>query len=216
MAEKYITTENLSIKTSEWMKKIERCNVHKWPFHIGDAALLVIDMQRYFLEENAGGFLPAASAIIPNIQKLIEHFRKNKRPILFTHHAHNKDGSDTGILKKWWGDAEPVEGSPESEIIPGIKPAANDVIITKNRYSAFYNTRLEQTLKDLSIKEIVITGVMSNVCCESTTRDAFFRDYMVRFIADATATVSEEMHIATLLNLSYACADICTTDELIL
>ena len=210
----YVTLETLPEKTREWMSLIERQNKHKWPFDIKKAALLVIDMQRYFLEERAHGYTCGGVAVIGNVQKLIEHFRENKRPVIFTRIAYKKDGSDLGIIGKWW-DEMPVDGEPAAEIDPRLNPLPNEQVITKNRYSAFYNTELDAILKKLVIKEVVITGVMTNICCESTARDAFFRDYMVRFVADATGSVKEEMHIGTLLNLAYAFADVCTTEEVL-
>ncbi|MBI2093012.1 MAG: isochorismatase family protein [Deltaproteobacteria bacterium] len=219
MSEPYVTSENLKEKTLKWMEIISRRNIHKWPFDIGNAALLVIDMQKYFLEEREHGYCCGGVAVLENVQKLIAHFRKHKRPIVFTRHAHKKDGSDLGILGKWWSEM-PVDGTKEAEIDPRMAPPAKkgtstEFIITKNRYSAFYNTVLDDILKKFNIKDVVITGVMTNICCESTARDAFFRDYMVRFVADATGSVKEEMHVGTLLNLAYAFADICTTGEIL-
>lgn len=214
----YVTPENLAEKTREWMKAIERRNTHKWPFDIGKAALLVIDMQRYFLEEGYRGYCCGGVAVIGNVQKLIAHFRSKGHPIIFTRIACKKDGSDLGILGRWW-DEMPMDGAPEAEIDPRlfVRPelAEGQYILTKNRYSAFYNTDLDGVLKKLKVSEVVITGVMTNVCCESTARDAFFRDYMVRFVADATGSVKEEMHVGTLLNLAYAFADVCTTEEIL-
>jgi nicotinamidase-related amidase len=226
MSEPYVTNANLKEKTLKWMESISRRNVHKWPFDINNAALLVIDMQRYFLEEREHGYCCGGVAALENVQKLISHFRKHRRQVVFTRHVHKKDGSDLGILGKWWSEM-PVDGTKEAEIDPRVAPSpqpspsrgegegGGEFILTKNRYSAFYNTNLDDILKKLKIKEIVITGVMTNICCESTARDAFFRDYMVRFVADATGSVKEEMHVGTLLNLAYAFADVCTTDEIL-
>ena len=210
----YVTSANLKEKTSEWMKYISHRNIHKWPFDMNKAALLVIDMQRYFLEEGARGYCCGGVAVLSNVTRLIEHFRSKKRPVIYTRHAHKKDGSDLGILGKWWEEM-PVDGTKEAEIDPRVSPLPGETVITKNRYSAFYNTGLFDILKRANVSEIVITGVMTNICCESTARDAFFRDLMVRFVADATGSVKEEMHIGTLLNLAYAFADVCTADELI-
>ncbi len=217
----YVTENDLPEKSREWMKAIERRNIHKWPFDINTAVLLVIDMQRYFLEPRAHGYCPAGAVVIPNIIKLIEHFGEKKRPVIFTRHVHKKDGSDLGILGRWW-DEMPAEGTKEAEIDGRLTPpllkggeGGFEFIISKNRYSAFYNTELDLILKRLGVKEVVITGVMTNICCESTARDAFFRDYMVRFVADATGSVKEEMHVATLINLAYAFADVCLTEALL-
>lgn len=213
MTEPYVTSKTLAAKTKGWMAKISRRNTHKWPFDISRAALLVIDMQRYFLEEREHGYCCGGVAVIPNVQKLIGRFRDKGRQIIFTRHVHKKDGSDLGILGRWWSEM-PVDGTPEAEIDPRIGLKSGDIVLAKNRYSAFFNTNLDGILKSFGVSDVVIAGIMTNICCESTARDAFFRDYMVRFVADATGSVREEMHLGTLLNLAYAFADICTTDEL--
>lgn len=212
----YVTAGSLAAKTKCWMDEIKKRNIHKWPFDINKAVLLVVDMQRYFLEERGHGFACGGVAALSNVQRLMAHFRERKRPVVFTQHVHRKDGSDVGILGKWWEEVGPIEGTPDAEIDPRVRPLEGEIIVRKNRYSAFYHTNLDEILKKMGAREIVIIGVMTNICCESTARDAFFRDYMVRFVADATGTVKEEMHKGTLLNLAYAFADICTTEELIL
>jgi nicotinamidase-related amidase len=74
---------------------------------------------------------------------------------------------------------------------------------------------LETVLRVLKIEDIVITGIMTNMCCESTARDAYYRDYRVFFTADATGSINEEMHIASLLNLSFGFAYITTAGDII-
>ena len=209
-----IKKDNLTLKTKEWLLAIKDKNVHKWPFDMDHAALLVIDMQKYFLNEKAKAFMESGVSIIENVNKLISHFQKAGRPVICTRHAHKKDGTDLGILGKWWKEM-PLDGTTDADIDERIKNNANDILITKHRYSAFYKTNLDEVLQKKNVSEVVVTGVMTNLCCESTARDAFFRDYMVRFVADATASNSERMHVSALSNLAYAFADVCTTDELI-
>jgi len=67
----------------------------------------------------------------------------------------------------------------------------------------------------MKIEDLVISGVMTNMCCESTTRDAYYRDFRVHFLADATGTVTEAMHRASLLNLSFGFARVTTTEQII-
>jgi nicotinamidase-related amidase len=177
-------------------------------------ALMVIDMQVFFCSSGAPAYLPAVDAILPNIKKLIKQFRTWNRPIIFTRHVHRADGSDAGIMKWWWQDMC-VEDTPESEIHLDLTPLPNELIVTKHRYSAFYNTDLEILLRGRGITDLVITGVMTNMCCETTARDAYMRDMKVQFVADATATTNEKMHQASLLNLALGFANITTTNELI-
>ena len=108
-----------------------------------------------------------------------------------------------------------LEGSPESEIHTDLAPAPNEKVIFKHRYSSFYNTDLETVLRCLKIKDLVVSGIMTNLCCESTTRDAYYRDYRVFFLADGTGALNEEMHLATLLNLAFGFAFVTTADAVI-
>jgi nicotinamidase-related amidase len=107
------------------------------------------------------------------------------------------------------------EGSPESEITDDIAPLPGEKVILKHRYSAFYNTDMETVLRCLNIEDLVITGIMTNMCCESTARDAYYRDYRVFFPADATGSINEEMHVASLLNLAFGFAYVTTANEVI-
>jgi isochorismate hydrolase len=108
-----------------------------------------------------------------------------------------------------------IDGTPESEIHDDLRPQKNEKVVHKNRYSAFYNTDLETVLRVLKIEDLVVSGVMTNLCCESTARDAYFRDFRVFFTADGTAAMTEEMHLASLLNLAYGFARITVTRELL-
>ena len=108
-----------------------------------------------------------------------------------------------------------LEGSPESEVHKSIAPLPEEKMIFKHRYSAFYNTDLETVLRCLKIEDLVITGIMTNLCCESTARDAYFRDYRVFFMADGTGSINEEMHQASLLNLSFGFAYVTGCGEII-
>jgi biuret amidohydrolase len=210
----YITPENLSEKTALWLNKIGRFNRHKLVPNTGKAALLVIDMQKHFLEPNSPAFTEGGPAIIPNVKNLIAAFRQANRPVIYTRHVHHPDKIDAGIMG-WWWEGMCVEGTPESEIHDELAPAGREKVIAKHRYSAFYNTDLETVLRCLKIEDLVITGVMTNMCCESTARDAYFRDYRVFFLADATGSICEEMHLASLLNLAYGFAVVTTADEII-
>lgn len=81
-----------------------------------------------------------------------------------------------------------------------------DQVVEKSTYSAFQGTRLEEVLKERRVEEVIVTGVMTNLCCETTARDAFIKGFRVFFSADATATADKELHEATLKNLAYGFA----------
>ena len=99
-------------------------------------------------------------------------------------------------------------------MINSLKLSDTDEIIDKNRYSVFHGTDLDESLKSRRIDELIITGVMTNCCCETTARDAFVKDYRVFFVSDATATVNDELHVASLKNLAFGFAYIISTEQL--
>jgi biuret amidohydrolase len=202
MMQFYVTKDTIEAKAAEWLAQIAPFNQHQMKLKLKHAALLVIDMQEFFLDENSPTFTCGGKAIIPNIQKLITYFRTYKQPVIYTRHVHHPDRIDCGIMG-WWWEGMCIEGSPESEVHIDLKPLPNEKQILKHRYSAFYNTDLETILRCQKIEDLVITGIMSNMCCESTARDAYFRDYRVFFPADATGSIIEEMHLATLLNTAF-------------
>jgi ureidoacrylate peracid hydrolase len=92
-------------------------------------------------------------------------------------------------------------GSWEGDFYGDIHPEPGEPIVTKHRYSAFYNTDLDSILRSHGIRTIVLTGVATNVCVETTAREGFVRDYYVVLVADGTATYSPEDHQATLRNI---------------
>lgn len=212
--EPYVTTSTIKSRTERWLRKIVPYNLHEMKLVAEKTALLVIDMQRFFLEPTSPSFTCGGAAILPALQKLIMAFRKAGRPVIYTRHVHRADGTDAGILG-WWWDAMCIEGTPESEVHADIAPLPEEKVVFKHRYSAFYNTDLETVLRGFQIEDLVITGVMTNLCCETTARDAYLRDYRIFFLADGTGTVSEEMHLASLMNLSFGFAYVTTTDKIL-
>jgi nicotinamidase-related amidase len=165
--------------------------------------LIIIDMQRDFIEP--GGFGDALGndvgllrAIIPNVKALQESFRRYNLPIFQTVEGHLPDLSDcptskrdrgTGSLKI--GDRGPmgrilVLGEPGNGIIPELAPLPNEVIIPKPGKGAFYATELETHLKAQGITHLIITGVTTEVCVQTTMREANDRGYECLLVEDAT------------------------------
>ena len=191
--------------SKDYLQHIEQYNIRQaWPTP-EKAALLVIDMQLYFK--------PIAQPILNNVLSLIDFCRANGIRIFFTRHGHHDPKKDGGMLARWWGDLIQY-GSTEWELLKELGPTPKDTIVDKNRYSAFYGTQLDAELRADEIEDLIICGVMTNCCCETTARDAFMRDYRVFFVADATAAPTEELHIASLKNLAYGFAHIVNTKDL--
>jgi nicotinamidase-related amidase len=210
----YVTTETLDAATARWLERIAPYNTHPMTPHPQKTALLVVDMQKFFLDPESPTFTCGGLAILPRVKKLLGVFRDKGLPVIYTQHVHHPDHLDSGIMG-WWWEGMCIEGSPESEIHPDIAPCPPEKVIPKHRYSAFYNTDLETVLRVLKIEDVVIAGVMTNMCCESTARDAYYRDYRVFFPADGTGSINEEMHLASLFSLAFGFAHVTTVQSLI-
>lgn len=210
----YVTSATLAEKTEDWLEFIRPFNQHEMKLTVEKAALLVVDMQKFFLDPVSPTFTCGGAAILPNLKKLIAAFRIAGRPVIFTCHVHHPAGWDAGIMK-WWWEGMCLEGSEASRVHDEIAPLPSEKVIYKHRYSAFYNTDLETVLRCLGITDLVITGIMTNLCCESTVRDAYFRDYRIFFLADGTGSVNEEMHRASLLNIAFGFAYVTTAQTVI-
>jgi isochorismate hydrolase len=182
---------------------IRENNSHQWVPERGRNAVLLIDLQEYFR-----GII---NPILENIVSLISAVRKKKVPLFFTQHSHDPE-ADHGMLGRWWSDLI-IKGSNDSRLIQELNVKKVDFVIHKNTYSAFYETDLEKKLKDLGVTDLVIGGVMTNLCCETTARDAFVRNFRVFFLADGTSTISEDLHLSTLKNLGYGFATLMRCDQ---
>jgi nicotinamidase-related amidase len=212
--EPYVTSENIHEKKKKWLEHIAPFNTHEMQLKPDKAALLVIDMQLFFLDPLSPSFTCGGLAILPNLVKIINAFRQANRPVIFTRHVHHPDQLDAGIMG-WWWEGMCLEGSPESEIRQELFPKSNEKVIFKHRYSAFYNTDLETVLRCQQVEDIVITGIMTNMCCESTARDGYFRDYRVFFPADGSGSITEEMHVASLINLAFGFSWVTDIDTIV-
>jgi nicotinamidase-related amidase len=203
----------------EWLEAIKPYNSHVMKLRRTKACLLIIDMQNEFLEEDGAIFFHYGAEIVSNVRRLIAACREASIPVVFTGHIHEDPAVDGGMTAEWWPLIKEgrclIKGSRGAEIYSGLRPRKGDKIIWKHRYSAFYNTDLEITLRGMGVTDLIITGVLTNVCCESTARDAFFRDFRVFFLADATASSEPEFHIATLRNVAYAFAYVTTADQML-
>jgi isochorismate hydrolase len=107
-------------------------------------------------------------------------------------------------MANWWSDLIRIE-NPQSGIILDFD-FSNRYVLRKSQYDAFYQTTLDNMLHKKGVSQIVITGVMTHLCCETTARSAFVRGFEVFFIVDGTATYNEDHHMATLRNLSHGFA----------
>ncbi|MBD2428027.1 isochorismatase family cysteine hydrolase [Phormidium sp. FACHB-1136] len=178
-------------------------------------ALIIIDMQRDFLEP--GGFGAALGnevgllrAIVPTVQRLQQAFRERGWLVLQTVEGHRPDLSDCPPSKRQRGNAalkigDPgpmgrilVLGEPGNQIIPELAPTPEETVIEKPGKGAFYNTNLEFLLKTHNISHLIVTGVTTEVCVQSTLREANDRGYECLLVEDATESYFPEFKQATL------------------
>jgi bifunctional isochorismate lyase/aryl carrier protein len=202
--ELYFTPSTIHAKSHEILASIEtsRRGHGAVRFHPARAALLVLDMQAYFLRDTSHAYIPSAAAIIPGVQALIHAFALDQRPVIFTRHTNIP--ANSGQMALWWKNLLEPE-TPDSKIIPELDTTTG-VVLGKHQYDAFYKTDLEQTLRASEVGEVVVTGVMTHLCCETTARSAFMRGFGVFIAVDGTATYTEMFHRASILNLAHGFA----------
>jgi len=195
----------------------------------GHTALLVIDVQREYFDPEGPAFVEHADDILPAVNRLIDAFRAHGLPIVFVQHMNRSDGSDAGRMGDFAGPDDEdsfVEGTPRVELVDGLHVEPGDVRVVKRRYSAFRGTDLESVLRTAATRAVVVCGLMTSFCCETTARDAHGRDYEVLFVADANEGPDLEdqsgrpvrhdwvlRHTVTALGAGFA--EIVTADEVI-
>ncbi len=193
-------------------------------------AVIVVDMQHDFIAPGAALETPMGRALVPTLQRVLQHARDTRMRVIYTAHVHRRDGSDLGLFGEIWqpiGErAALVDGEPGVQVVREVAPLPHEPILKKHRYSAFFGTDLDLILRTEQIDNVVVTGVTTENCCHATARDAMFHGYRVAFLADATGTFdypdlgfgavpAAEVHRVSLAILSASTAHVMTTDEFI-
>lgn len=211
--ELYLTSKSQKEKLDLWDYELSKIKSH-FPYHFSweTAGLLVLDMQNYFIEEDSHAFIPTARSIISNIQTLIDCFTQKKRPVFCTQHFSSEENSN--LLGNWWHNSLDKD-SDAFQLTSLLNFPPNVSIIKKKFYSAFHKTSLESRLNELKVENLVITGVMTHLCCDTTTRDGFMRGYPSFFIIDGTATYTEQLHFGTLCAIHHGFAKCISTEHFI-
>ncbi|MGB9824699.1 MAG: isochorismatase family protein [Candidatus Hydrothermia bacterium] len=185
-------------RLEELMTRLATLKKSSFKFKLNNSCLLVIDMQNYFLSEQSHAYIPAAKSILNNVNTLVNLYESQRLPIVITRHIDNPDFT---LMSRWW-KGRISKGSFDSELIDSLKQR-NAFYLVKSSYDAFYQTELEDILRNFGVERILITGVMTHLCCETTARSAFVRGFEVYFVVDATATYNFEFHRSSLINLSH-------------
>ncbi|MDD5447853.1 MAG: cysteine hydrolase [Actinomycetota bacterium] len=158
-----------------------------------ESALLIVDMVRDFAEAGGSLFVPAAREIIPEIHSLANEARKRGIPVIYVNDSHDSDDRE---FQKW--PPHCIQGTPGGEIVEELKPHEEDHLISKKRFSAFYGTELDNLLRSLGVKRLLITGTVTNICVFVTALEAVMRDYDVVVPSKAVAALTEEEHTFSL------------------
>ena len=211
----YAGQELLKTRTQGWLTTIRAAvapRPHLQP-RLPDCALLVVDMLHYFADPEGRAYLPAATPIVPNIARLIDTWRQLGGLVAFTRHCH-RGPEDLGMLGKFFSDYIRC-GEPESDIIPDLEPRADEPVFRKTTYDAFLGTDLEAYLREHGVTQVLVTGVLTHMCVETSARSAFCRGFEVFVPADATADSRETFHLPALLCMADSVAVVFSTDEVI-
>jgi ureidoacrylate peracid hydrolase len=188
------------------------------------AALLVIDVQRGFCAADgsmarSGGDHVLCAAVVPAVGRLTAGWRASGRPVVLTRYALAADGGDAGLLAGRSPQLRVagalVDGTPDAELLPELTPQSDDLVLTKTRFSAFHATDLAGHLRHRGVDTVVVCGVTTNVCVDSTVRDAFARDLRVVVVADACASTHPALHDASLRTIELCMGEVTDVDTVL-
>jgi nicotinamidase-related amidase len=183
--------------------------------NLKNAALLIIDMQYDFIGQDAVIPCSCSDNVVANINKVRKEFHNRNLPVIYTQEAHRSTMIDFG--RELDGD-EPVhclEGSRGVEIIEELKPASQDYVIPKRRYSGFFQTDLKLLLDSLNIDTLIITGAATDVCVRATATDAQQYGYFVYVPKDCVAGTSLKQQEAALEHIQYILGKVVESRDII-
>ncbi len=185
----------------------------QWRPETARLALLVHDMQRYFLAAFDPDAAPLAPAIA-NLARLIAHARARGIPVFYTAQRGNQDRRDRGLQADLWGPGMRATAEHEA-VIDALAPAEGDHVLVKHRYSAFQRSNLERMMRARGRDQLLLTGVYAHIGVLSTATDAFQRDIETFVAADAVADFSRADHDLALHWIARTCGVPMTTDDLL-
>lgn len=212
---------------------IDRVVARRGRLHIFDSidarrtALVVIDMQKTFCEPGAPAEVAESRSIIEPINRLAAALREAGGKVVWCTHA-NMGVDDTSDWRNFFDHF--VSADMRTRTIESLSPGGSgqdiwheleihpaDIKLFKNRYSALIpgSSQLERILRSLGIDTLLIAGTKTNICCESTARDAMMLDFKVIMVSDGTAALSPEEHRSALENVIQQFGDVMSTEEII-
>jgi ureidoacrylate peracid hydrolase len=211
---------------------VERVIAHRGKEHVyedivpGKTALVVVDMQNAFLMQGVAHVLVKdGTDIVPNINRLAAAVRETGGKVVWIKNAFDPESlaiwsvfhSMTGPDRTKKRLEAMGTGTKGHELWPGLDVKTEDMIVGKDRYSAFLpgSSRLPEILRGQGIDTVIVTGTVTNVCCESTARDAMMSNFKTVMVTDANAAHTDEEHNASLIAFYLSFGDIASTDQLV-
>ena len=185
-------------------------------------ALVIVDVQNDFAHPEGafgkrGHDMSRMTEMVPRLQKLIDAAHRASVSVIFIHTIHDRwTDSESWVSRKDNVGEMAVcrEGTWGTEFYK-VSPDIQDFVVTKRRYSAFQDTELDLVLRSIGVRNIICTGIATNVCVESTARQGYMLDYHLVFVDDCSATTSQREHDATLENMRNFFGLVATADEII-
>jgi nicotinamidase-related amidase len=196
-------------------------------------ALIVFDMMNDFCKPGFPREYPwIREVLVPKIKRLIEHCRSNGIPVIYSTISFRRDGIDMGIMAETVSGVKErksfIRGTEGAQVYDEIKPQEGDIVVDKQRYSAFFGCNLDSILRGMGKDTVIVVGWQTNIGMESTVRDAVNHDYKVIYPSDGTGSrglpdmglgwgpiSGEEVLRVSLSTLAYRFAMVLPTDELI-
>lgn len=186
-------------------------------------AVLIIDMQNGFCTEGAfggaGRDMSAIRSMIPRLQQFIDKARKKNVPLVFVHVVRGESQVSGAMRELWqrnhWSTPSMERGTKGADFIPELLPKKDEITLEKTRYSAFVNTDLDAQLRIMGIKTIIVTGVGTSVCVETTARHGFMLDYYVVVPNDLVGGSDKKLDDNALLNLNEHFATVLPSAEIL-
>ena len=211
--ERYMTDENRGDMVRRWTAALD---VHTparehWQLRPQEAALLVIDVQRMFCDEAGAHFLPAFAACVAPLESLISAWRSACRPVVFTRHGHTAPARQS-VHGRFHGSVLRRD-EPDAELVPPACPVSGELVLEKETYDAFFGTDLNDRLRGLGCSQVLVAGVLTHLCVETTVRSAFVRGFEPFVVMDACASAMARLHEDALVAMASGFAGVLTAEQ---
>jgi nicotinamidase-related amidase len=195
---------------------------------VADPALVVVDMQNDFVRAGAPLEVPDARRTIAAQQRLLDAFRSRRLPVVYTRFLSYESDS---LMWLWSPECHPAtracwpghrRGYDDAEglldcvaVVDELAPAPDELVVDKYGYGAFHGTDLDERLRALGVRSLVVTGTVTQICVEETAREAFHHGYRTTVVSDAVSSYAPDLHAGTLKNLALKFGWVAETDAVL-